>query len=65
MLSAQPVRWNVILFFKNIITEREWFVRSLHQVLTADGRLLTSFTQDAVIRALASPAASVPTSSRL
>jgi acyl-CoA thioesterase II len=35
------------------------------QVLTADGRLLTSFTQDAVIRALASPAASVPTSSRL
>jgi acyl-CoA thioesterase II len=35
------------------------------QVLTADGRLLASFTQDAMIRALDSPAASVPTSSRL
>jgi acyl-CoA thioesterase II len=35
------------------------------QVLTADGRLLASFTQDAMIRALDSPAASVPTASRL
>jgi acyl-CoA thioesterase II len=35
------------------------------QVLTADGRLLASFTQDAMIRALAGPAASVPSASRL
>jgi acyl-CoA thioesterase len=35
------------------------------QVLTADGRLLASFTQDAMIRALAAPAASVPSASRL
>jgi hypothetical protein len=35
------------------------------QVLTADGRLLASFAQDAMIRALAGPAASVPSASRL
>ena len=35
------------------------------QVLTADGRLLASFTQDAMIRALGAPAASVPSESRL
>jgi acyl-CoA thioesterase len=35
------------------------------QVLTADGRLLASFTQDAMIRVLAGPAASVPSASRL
>jgi acyl-CoA thioesterase-2 len=35
------------------------------QVLTADGRLLASFTQDAMIRALDAPASSVPSASRL
>ena len=35
------------------------------QVLTADGRLLASFTQDAMIRALEPAAASVPGASRL
>jgi hypothetical protein len=34
------------------------------QVLTADGRLLASLAQDAMIRALAGPAASVPSASR-
>ena len=35
------------------------------QVLTADGRLLASFTQDAMIRSLGDSAASVPAGSRL
>jgi acyl-CoA thioesterase len=35
------------------------------QVLTADGRLLASFTQDAMIRGLGDSAASVPAGSRL
>ena len=35
------------------------------QVLTADGRLLASFTQDAMIRGLGDSAASVPAESRL
>jgi acyl-CoA thioesterase II len=35
------------------------------QVLTADGRLLASFTQDAMIRGLGDSAVSVPTELRL